>query len=69
MPCSSAPPPPPHLSTASWKYYVQGHYLDSDINGLYRRIMELGDQESHSTEIHDSVIARTSLTIEKALDI
>lgn len=57
------------VSIASWKYYVHGHYLGSDINGLYRRIMELGDEESHSTVIHDSVIARTSLTVEEALDL
>lgn len=31
--------------------------------------MELGDEESHSTVIHDSVIARTSLTVEEALDL
>ncbi|KAI3391303.1 hypothetical protein diail_7610 [Diaporthe ilicicola] len=57
------------VSIASWKFYVHGHYLESNVNGLYRRIMELGDEESHSTLIHDSVIARTKITVEEALDL
>lgn len=31
--------------------------------------MELGDEATHSTVIHDSVIARTSLSVEKAIDL
>ncbi|KAK1974019.1 ankyrin repeat-containing domain protein [Colletotrichum cereale] len=57
------------VSIASWKFYVHGHYLESDVNGLYKRIMELGDEESHSTVIHDSVIARTKMTVDEALDL
>ncbi|GKU06633.1 hypothetical protein FLAG1_09514 [Fusarium langsethiae] len=56
-------------SIASWKYFVHDHYLPPDINALYRRIMELGDEETNSTVIHDSVIARTSLTVEEAIDL
>jgi hypothetical protein len=48
---------------------VHGHYLSPDINALYRKIIELGDEETNSTLIHDSVIARTSLTVEEAVDL
>lgn len=48
---------------------MHGHYLSPDINALYRRIIELGDEETNSTVIHDSVIARTSLTVEEAVNL
>ncbi|GKU21992.1 unnamed protein product [Fusarium langsethiae] len=56
-------------SIASWKYFVHGHHLPPDINALYRRVIELGDEETNSTVIHDSVIARTSLTVEEAINL
>lgn len=48
---------------------MHGHYLSPDINALYRKIIELGDEETNSTVIHDSVIARTSLTVEEAINL
>jgi ankyrin repeat protein len=43
--------------------------LPPDINALYRRVIELGDEETNSTVIHDSLIARTSLTVEEAINL
>lgn len=57
------------ITLASYKKFAHGHYLGYEPLAVYQKIIEMGEEEAHSTVLHDIVTGKSTMTIDDVLSL
>lgn len=52
------------ITLAGYKKFAHGHYLGYEPLAVYQKIIEMGEEEAHSTVLHDIVTGKSTMTID-----